>query len=400
MITPREIRAKATRLYPAMLAAWLGDEQLAEFFPRTLRARLSPARHDLPEAIAAVAALRAESKQHRGSGYTVHWKQRRSRDFGQNWFPERISIDTLDDLLHLAGRRREFAATCRVVARLRAELPELAPWLERHIRTTHRLAESIDGLIEVARYFRDHPWPDCYARQIPVAVDTKFIERHRNLLRAWLDLLLPASAIDTGETKFALRFGLRDGQQHTAVRTLDPQLQAELALPFDELSLPLRSLARLPVRSATVLIVENRLNLLTLPPLPRGLGICGGGNAVTLLRKLAWLGHNRVVYWGDIDAEGFHLLSRLRSLVPGGHVESILMDRATLDHHAEAVVAGNAPPGTEPPELDHEERATYRRCAAKRQRLEQEKIVQNYVESRFADLAGTCPATPIAGAAR
>lgn len=387
MITPAEIRTKAARTYPRMLAAWLQDEQLAGFFPLRLRARLLPIKNDVPATIAAVEALRSNSKVERRWGYTIHWEQRRSRDFGHNQFPDRITIDTLDDLLRLADCQREFADTCRVAIRLREEFPDLAGWLASNIRTVHRLAGPLEGLIELTRFFLNNPWPDCYARQIPAAVDTKFVERHQSVLREWLDLLLPASAIQAGETKFELRFGLRDGQPHTAVRTLDFDLQMEFQLPFDEFSVPLRSLATLPVRNATVFIVENQLNLLTLPPFKRGIAIRGEGKAVTRLGKLEWLRENRVIYWGDVDVEGFQILSSLRSLFPGDNVRSIMMDRETLRLHAAFIVEGNAPANAEPPRLTDKERAAFLQCAEHRQRLEQEKISQVYVDERIRELA-------------
>src|SRR5262249_860046 len=157
------------------------------------------------------------------------------------------------------------------------------------IRRMADCGESVEGLIEVTQFFLDHPWPDCYARQIPVAVDTKFVERHEGILREWLDELLPASAIQSDETKFALRFRLRDGQPHRTVRILDPELQAEIGLQYDELSLPLRLLESLDLRDATVVIVENQLNLLTLPMMRRAIAIWGQGKAATLLRRLRWL---------------------------------------------------------------------------------------------------------------
>jgi hypothetical protein len=199
--------------------------------------------------------------------------------------------------------------------------------------------QQLDGLIEVTKFFLSHPWPDCYARQIPVSVDTKFVERHQSVLCEWLDELLPASAIQTDETKFPLRFGLRDRQPHITFRVLDPELQAELRLPFDEFSVPLRYLATLPVRNATVIIVENQLNLLTLPLVRRGIALRGEGDAVTRLAKLNWLNDNRAVYWGDIDIEGFEILSSFRRFIPD--IRSLLMDRNTLGEHSQFIVQGN-----------------------------------------------------------
>ena len=66
MITPDEILAKAERLYPAVLRAWLdGDEA---FFPRVIPAEKRLAADDLAGAIQAVQSLREGSKAARGSG--------------------------------------------------------------------------------------------------------------------------------------------------------------------------------------------------------------------------------------------------------------------------------------------------------------------------------------------
>jgi hypothetical protein len=385
MMTPDEIVQKCQRAYAKFVTAWVQGE-IAAYFPLHVRGNLAPVKRNVPATIAAVERLRQGSKEAKGWGYTVYWKQVRSREFGSNRFPDQITIDTLDDLLRLTKRREEFAAMCRVADRVRSELPRLDPWVTRHARTLSALDEHLDGLIAVTRYFLDHPWPDRYARQIPVAVDTKFIEQQQGVLRQWLDELLPATAIQADEAKFAQRFGLRDGQPHRGVRLLDVALQCELGVPFDEFSLPPRHLSQLGVRDAVVIIVENQLNLLTLPPVARGIGIRGEGKAVSRLAKVPWLAENELVYWGDIDVEGFQILSNLRTLFP--RVKSILMDGATLNQHARYIVAGNATIMAEPANLTLEELQALRLCMSHNQRLEQEHIVQDYVDRAFRGAHG------------
>ena len=383
MITPDEIRQKAQRAYPSLLAAW-SQGSLPAFFPWRVPANLAPVAGNVPATIAAVEQLRAASKEVCGAGYSVHWRQIRSRDFGNNRFPERITIETADDFVTLAQTQRHFATTCRVAEAVRERLPGLAAWVTANIRSIANCAEPLDGLLEMTEFFLQHPWPDCYARQIPVTVDTKFVERHQAILRQWLDQLLPASAIQADETKFTLRFGLRDGQPHTTVRTLDPLLQQQLGFPFDELSLPLRTLETLSIQGATVIIVENQLNLLTCPPIPRTLTIRGEGRAVTRLRRLDWLAENRVLYWGDIDVEGFQILSSLRKFFPG--VESILMSEAVLRDHPRLVGEGSGSECQEPKNLLPEELATFRRCLQGNRRLEQEHLPQPYVDEVLAQI--------------
>lgn len=383
MITPDEIRQKAQRAYPRLLTAW-SQGSLPAFFPWRVPANLAPIAGNVPATIAAVEQLRAASKEVSGTGYSVHWQQIRSRDFGSNRFPERITVETADDFVTLAQKQRHFATTCRVAKTVRERLPGLSEWVTVNIRTIANCAEPLDGLLQMTEFFLQHPWPDCYARQIPVAVDTKFVERHQTILRQWLDQLLPASAIQADETKFALRFGLRDGQPHTTVRTLDPQLQQQLGLLFDELSLPLRTLETLKIQNATVIIVENQLNLLTLPPVPCALGIRGEGRAVTRLRRIRWLAENRVLYWGDIDVEGFQILSSLRMFFPG--VESVLMSESVLREHPHLVGEGSGSECHEPKNLLPEELAAFRRCSQGNQRLEQEHLPQAYVDRVLAQI--------------
>lgn len=388
MITPDEIAVKADNAYKRFLALWIRGEDGA-FFPLRVPANLNLVRGNVPATIKCVGDLREKAKERRGWGYTVHWKEVNSREFGKNARPGRITVDTLDDLLRLTGRAEEFKATCAVVQRIRTALPGLSDWIASNVRTLSGLADTIDGLIAVTEHFLQNPWPDCYARQFPVSVDTKFIERNHSVLRQWLDILLPASAIDVNETRFPNRFGLRDSQQHRAIRVLDHGLLQELGLPFDELSLPVRSLARLCVRNVTVIIVENRLNLFTLPCLPRTIGIEGEGRAVTRLERLKWLYDNRIVYWGDIDVDGFAILSSVRNLFP--HTESVMMDRPTLELHKAHVIEGNGRTVSIRSNLNDGEAAAYQLCQKENMRLEQERILQSHADTMLHTMISIRP---------
>lgn len=64
-------------------------------------------------------------------------------------------------------------------------------------------------LLTVCQYFLDHPRPNLYARELPLAVHTKFVEEHQSVLREMLDELLPPQAIDPAANRFEERFLLR-----------------------------------------------------------------------------------------------------------------------------------------------------------------------------------------------
>jgi hypothetical protein len=107
-----------------------------------------------------------------------------------------------------------------------------------------------------------------------------------------------------------------------------------------------------------------------------------------MLSKATWLKRCRIHYWGDIDTHGFAILDQLRSHFD--HVESFLMDRATL-------LAFESQWGVEEKQtlrdltrLDHEEKALYDDLRdnriRKQLRLEQEKIGFGFVESALSAL--------------
>lgn len=380
MVDPDEIRRKAENLYRGCLRAWLeGDET---FFPRVVPARKTPDPSDIAGAVESVRRLREGSKEALGFGYTVEWQEVRSRTLGRNTLPARILFETREDLLRFVGKSNEFAAFTGAVKRLRAELPEIEPWV---LSNAPRLVEStaeLDGLIGVVRFLREHPRPDLFPRELPVPVDTKFVERHRGVLREWLDLALPPHTVRADEEHFERRYGLRYAEQHIHVRLLDPELLPALGFPFPEFSLPLGALGRIPARPAAVLVVENRVNLLTLPPVRLTLGLGALGRGVTVLRDLQWLGTVPVGYWGDLDVQGFEILSSLRAILPDA--QSLLMDEGTLDQWHGLCTPGNAPGPESLPHLTDRERAAYARCRRENLRLEQERLPQAAVAAAVA----------------
>jgi hypothetical protein len=370
MIQPDDIRRKAENLYGDFLQAWLrGDES---FFPRVIRAQKTPDSDSVAEAISSICRLRDGAKEVLGYGYTVEWREVNSRKFGRNKFPDRILFETQEDYLRYIGKQREFTSFVEAVNRLRTVFPALEGWVRGNVSWVVEAASELEGLIHVVQYFGDHPRPNCFARELPIPVDTKFIGRHEGLLCEWLDIVLPPHTIRADEDHFERRYGLRYAEPHLHVRLLDKVLEQELGFPCPEFSLPLHTLAALPVRRASVVIVENKVNLLTLPLLPRVIGLGGLGAGVNILRYVPWLKGVPIAYWGDLDVEGFEILSALRALLP--QTRSFLMDLPTLERWIYLASSGKGRQPDLPPHLNALEQAAYLRCREQNMRLEQERI--------------------------
>ncbi|MCA9040156.1 MAG: hypothetical protein KDA65_07425 [Planctomycetaceae bacterium] len=289
--SPEDIRKKADSAYKRFLKKWIAGEG-GSFFPWPVKIAKTLDYDNYSEMIAASEKLESHSKEVKGWGYSIQNKTVRSRSRGTNPVPSKITFDTLEDLLRFIGKQKEFVAASQVARRLRESHPELEQWLVENVNQLHKYADKIDDLLKVTRYFADHINRDLHVRQLPIEVDTKFIEKNFSVLRLWLDQLFPSAVKYPTETDFARRYGLRVRQPHRAIRFLDENLQVELGVRIEELSLPLESLQSLPVTNTYIFIVEKRVNLNLLPAIKRGLAIRGEGNAVTRLQLLSFLHEN------------------------------------------------------------------------------------------------------------
>lgn len=378
MITPSEISEKAARIYPRAVAAWL-DRTDHEQFPWRIPANLKLSEVHSKN-ILAVQRLRESAKESVGYGYSVEWEKRNSRKFGANeFFPKAITIDTFFDLLKLTSNQNEFKRIESRVRKIRDRLPELEPWLKQGWQRTADL-DAIDDLITVAEFLVRNPRPSCFARELPLAVPTKLIQQNKALLTEWLDILLPDESIDCScdPRNFEQRYGFRYFRKHILTRILDSELQSELGLFTSEFSLPPQEIAKLPIRNAQVVVAENQVTLLTLPPIRRGIALFGMGMGITQLFDISWLQTSAITYWGDLDVQGFEILAMLRRRYPQS--KSILMDLKTIREFEHLATSGTGHQPETPSELNAVEAEAFLYCRENNLRIEQEHILQEHVD--------------------
>ena len=386
LATPADIALVAKRKVNRVIKAVVAGA-VDELFPMPIRVKVKVSSGDKPslqDFASATQKLVANSKAETGTGYTLELVRRKSRAYGEQSFPDRISIETLDDFVAITKCDDVLRRSLLFFDAVRSDLPVLSDWLVENASKLERYADFADDLIAVCRALMSRPMPDCFLRELDVPVDTKFIEKHEAVLKQMLDILLPASAIDVGETKFARRYGLRDGRPHHLIRLLDPRLVAEVSFPCNELSMPMRELAKLSFENVDAIIVENRTTLLTLPPMHRTVALGGVGDSVTRLRDAKWLHDcNTLLYWGDLDVDGFRILSNLRHLFPT--VVSVMMDESTFDSHAGRTVPGNGRIYDTLSNLNQQEHDLMQRLGNENLRIEQECIEQSFVQSRLRE---------------
>ena len=149
------------------------------------------------------------------------------------------------------------------------------------------------------------------------------------------------------------------------------------------MGLPLDCFRNLPASGLKVIITENLMNLECLPAMAGTLAIWGQGNAAELLRQVEWLAHCHVVYWGDIDEHGFHILARLRAHYPS--IRSVMMSVETLSTFQSLCGPGERA-GHVPRNLTTSEGEAFSQVLQSNTRLEQEKIPLDYSCQKVAEV--------------
>ena len=104
----------------------------------------------------------------------------------------------------------------------------------------------------------------------------------------------------------------------------------------------------------------------------------GLGNAVTDLRYVQWLSDVPLWYWGDIDTEGFSILSGFRVMFR--QLRSLLMDEETMRTWRDRIGTVGTGRGEERlSNLTWPEEAAFQVCLRDNLRIEQEHFPQTFV---------------------
>lgn len=380
MLSPEQIRKRAFNGYEDFLRSLVTGESI---FPLSLFGGGLSRIGDYTTARDAIIALRNHSKQSTGFGYSIEWKEQSFRRFGEQQVPATVSFSSREDYTRFLGKCsevRQFEDDCK---RVLESFPELAGWIERNPLQIVEHAGDWTGLLAVCAYLHQHGRPNCYLRELPVEVDTKFVERKRGVLGEILPIVAPGCVGDDAST-FEARFGFRQKQPLIRFRALDQNLVGPTKLPFADLAIPLDEACRISVAPKNILVVENETTFLTLPPIADTLALLGAGDAVSLFRQMDWLKRFRIVYWGDMDTHGFEALSLLRK--HHAQTESVMMDLETDEMFRQ--FSKKAAPYVSNMELvlSDTEIKLFRTLGAEERLLEQERISLSYANQKLQDV--------------
>lgn len=262
------------------------------------------------------------------SGRPIRLERREigGRVVGRNELPSRAWIDSYDDAWAALGVGADVRDLQAMMGRTQDE--RLVRWVASHPLRALDARQYWQRLLDTVDWITAHQSDNVYLRQIDVpAVDTKFVETHRTILSALLDIVLGPERRrdDVPVSDFARRYRFASKPAYVRFRYLDPMPNHG---PYTEMSVRTGELRHAPIGAERVFVVENEITYLAFPPTANAIVIFGAGYGLRRLRAVEWLADRELVYWGDIDTHGLAILNQLRATF--GEVRSILMDRDTL----------------------------------------------------------------------
>ncbi len=276
--------------------------------------------------------------------------------------------------LKLAKQATEFLG---IYEHLKREIPEALPWL---LKFPQRIMKKkfYPGCVALGRVFQKGIVPGQYLREINAqGIDTKFMERDMILTRTLWNVLHPDRIVANEQELYALWQTRSVEQGNIGVRMLDECFSWYGAMKFF-LSANEAAQWRPPVKR--IFITENKVNGYRFPLVPESMILFGMGYGVLeLARKAAWMHTVEIYYWGDLDCNGFDILSKLREILPG--VKSLLMSADVCDRYIDRKVKDEGMCLCVPQKLTLAEKQAWAIMRENGWRLEQERIPLGEVEA-------------------
>ncbi|WP_445725665.1 Wadjet anti-phage system protein JetD domain-containing protein [Flavobacterium sp.] len=379
MITPQEIKKKAERKYIYFLQSLVRNTLFEKV---VIRGDKKYTKSSLPEFEKEIQLIISQSKEKKGFGYTLEFQKIKTKHLGTQDLPISIYFDTEKDFLKFLSKEIEVELFIENQKKILDTFPELKEWVIKNPIKVIQNQTEWESILKVCRYFKQSPKPNLYIRELPISVHTKFIEQNQSIIKDLLDIL-NSEYINKEENQFDKRFNLKYAEPQIRFKILDKKVSQNLFSGIDDIAIPISQFEVLDLPIERVIVFENKTTFytaLTLPKMDKTIAVFGSGFSVSNLKNVNWFTNKELLYWGDIDVQGFEILSQFRNYFR--QTKSILMDQQTFENFFEND-SGSPTSITIQLNLTDNEKKLYDLLKINNWRLEQEKIPYEYVNKYF-----------------
>ncbi len=299
---------------------------------------------------------------------------------GKQSFPVLVRFEEIDEFLEYIDKKQEYYDFVKVYEKTVTLYPSLKELFFKKPSTLLEYKTVWDRLLKVVEFFVKNRTPNMYIRELNIEeVDTKFIEKHKKILDLLLCKILRVEPLKSvSNYTFEKRYHLKYPLPQVRFRILDRKLHMS---GISDLSLTCKEFGSLKIECQKVFIVENKITFLSFFDVEDSIVIFGGGYGLSSLKEVEWLNDKEIYYWGDIDEDGFAILSQARGYF--AHIKSMLMDVETVEKFKNLKVKHtNRQKNIDLVNLTANEQVVYERLKndyyGKNFRLEQERIPLAY----------------------
>lgn len=253
-----------------------------------------------------------------GCGAVVRSEARRIGGTSQQ-VPTHVRVYRIDIAARISGRewvRRVERGRSRAALMVADDVDPIAA--AGVVRGFDRYSDVDFQLLLVAgRWFRHHEADGLTPRQVPIpGLHAKWLNTNQRHVEALAGRPLRLAGRHPARLHFAY---------------LDADHLAAGGRRYDVATVG--DLAKLPYTPRLVLITENKDTAMHFPPTPLAVAIEGEGSGGGIAASFDWITDaESVIYWGDIDPDGFEILAEYRRV--GVPARSMLMDIDTYHRYA------------------------------------------------------------------
>ena len=316
------------------------------------------------------------------SKFPLVYKEFYFKALGKQILPTTVTFKNLNEYLESIDKLQEYKTFIMIYENIINYYPKLKELFYKKPFLILEYKDIWDKLLLVVDFFINNSHPNVYIRELSIKdIDTKFIENHKKIIDTLLSCIKETTPLNSlSNYAFEKKYHLKYPLATVRFRILDSKLYIH---GLSDISATSKEFATLKIECKKVFIVENKITFLSFFDMENSIIIFGGGYGLSALKECKWLQEKELYYWGDIDEDGFAILSQIRGYFP--KIRSIFMDEKTIEKFKHLKVKHNVKKSNRILDnLTKDENEVYKKLQndfyGKNFRLEQERIPFDYIK--------------------
>ncbi|MEA3314986.1 MAG: DUF2220 family protein [Campylobacterota bacterium] len=332
--------------------------------------------------------VRNSIKTLENQSFILEYQDINFKSLGTQHIPIRICFNNLDDFLKIVDKEYEYKEFIFLYNKIIKRVPSLKDLFIQKPFLIFEYKNIWEELLTIIEFLLQNQNLNLYIRELCIKnIDTKFIEKYKKIIDIIYSNIkkeLPLTSLSN--FSFEKRYNLKYPEPQIRFRILDKNLYIQ---NLSDITLTLSEFRNLNFKCEKIYIVENKITTLSFPNIKNAIVIFGQGYGVSLLKDIDWFLDKDIFYWGDIDLDGFAILSQVRGYY--NNINSICMNLETVENFLSyKIEAKSKNQEKELINLNSIEKLVYERLVnnyyGNNFRLEQEKIPLDFIKSEILNI--------------